>query len=74
VPLNNGFGTDEEERLLRIGPDLPSGDPEQVAESSEPRFTMSTLEHHELLSKREIFKSETTTGGKETSHGAEDKP
>jgi hypothetical protein len=32
VPLNNGFRTDEEERLLPIGPDLPSGDPEQFVE------------------------------------------
>jgi hypothetical protein len=32
VPLNNGFGTDEDERLLPIGPDLSSGDPEQVVE------------------------------------------
>jgi hypothetical protein len=33
---------------------------------------MSALEHHELLSQRKIFKKETTTGGKETSDGAED--
>jgi hypothetical protein len=32
VPLNNGFGTDEEERLVPIGPDQPSGDPEQFVE------------------------------------------
>jgi hypothetical protein len=32
VPVNNGFGTDEDERLLPIGPDLSSGDPEQVVE------------------------------------------
>jgi hypothetical protein len=35
---------------------------------------MSALENHELLSQRKIFKNETTTGGKETSDGAEDEP
>jgi hypothetical protein len=35
---------------------------------------MSVLEHHELLSQRKIFKNETTTGGKETSAGAENEP
>jgi hypothetical protein len=33
---------------------------------------MSTLEHHEWLSQRKIFKKETTTRGKDTSDGAED--
>jgi hypothetical protein len=35
---------------------------------------MSALEHHELLSQSKIFKNETTSGGKETSDGAEDEP
>jgi hypothetical protein len=33
---------------------------------------MLALEHQELLPQRKIFKNETTTGGKETSDGAED--
>src|SRR6202049_1236263 len=32
VPLNNGFRTDEDERLVPAGPDLPGGDPEQFVE------------------------------------------
>jgi hypothetical protein len=33
---------------------------------------MLAFEHQELLPQRKIFKNETTTGGKETSDGAED--
>jgi hypothetical protein len=35
---------------------------------------MPALEHPQLLSQRKVFKNETTTGGKETSDGAEDEP
>jgi len=55
VPLNNGFGTDEDERLLPIGPDLPSGDPEQFVEEGRVRPWMPTLKDDQLLSQGEIF-------------------
>jgi hypothetical protein len=55
VPLNNGFGTDEDEILLPIGPDLPSGDPEQFVKEGGVRPWMPTLKDCELLSQGEIF-------------------
>jgi hypothetical protein len=55
VPLNNGFGTDEDEILPPIGPDLPSGDPEQFVEKGRVRPWMPTLKDCQLLSHGEIF-------------------
>ena len=50
VPLNDGFGEDDTERLFPIGPKLPSRDPEQSVEQTEPRSWMPALEHGQLLS------------------------
>jgi hypothetical protein len=55
MPLNNGSGTDEEERLLPIGPDLPSGDPKQFVEEGRVRPQMPTPKDCQLLSQVEIF-------------------
>ena len=71
VPLNDGFGKHEDERLLPVGPDLPCDDPEQFVEQTEPWFRMSALEHCESLSQDKIFQHEAATSEKETSNGAE---
>jgi hypothetical protein len=50
VPLNNGFGKHDEERLLPVAPDLPSRNPKNFVEQFESWSGMPTLEYCELLS------------------------
>jgi hypothetical protein len=50
VPLNNGFGKHDDERLLPVGPASPSRNPKQFVEQMESWSGMPTLKHGELLS------------------------
>ena len=52
VPLNNGFGKHDDERLLPVGPALPSRNPKQFVEQMESGSGTLTLKHCELLSQR----------------------
>jgi hypothetical protein len=52
VPLNNGFGKHDDERLLPVGPALPSRNPKQFVEQMESGSGTPTLKHCELLSQR----------------------
>jgi hypothetical protein len=55
VPLNDGVGKHDDERLLPVGPNLAGGDPEQFVEAGQLRPWMPTLKDCELLSQGEIF-------------------
>jgi hypothetical protein len=74
VPADHGFGRDDDEGLLPSRPDLPSNYPEELIEEAETRARMSTLQHDELLTQREILEKETSPRAKEVNQSSEAEP
>jgi hypothetical protein len=65
VPADDGFGGDDDERLLPSRPDPSSDYPEELIEEVEARARMSTLQRAGLLTQSEILEKETSPPVKE---------
>jgi hypothetical protein len=74
VPADDGFGRDQDEGLLPIGPDPPSNHPEELIEKLEIRARMSTLQRDELLTQSKILEKETFPSAKEADQHADAEP
>ena len=51
MPAHDGFGRNDDERVLPSGPDPSSDYPEELIEWVDARARMSTLQRDELLTK-----------------------
>ncbi len=71
VPVDDGFGDDDEEGLLPSRPDPTSDYPEELIEDVEARARMSTLQRDELLPQSEILDKETPPPAKEANQRSE---
>jgi hypothetical protein len=74
VPADYGFWRDEDEGLPPSRPDSASDYPKQLIEEAEAHARMSTLEHDELLTQREIFEKKTSPRAKEANQRSEAEP
>ena len=71
MPAEDGFGRDDDKRLLPRRPDPPSDYPEELIQEAEPRARMSTLQCDELLTQSKILEEETVMRAKEAGQRSE---
>ena len=71
VPADDGFRSDDDERLLPRRPDPASNHPEELIEKPEARSRMSTFQREELLTQSKILEKETSPPVKEASQHSE---
>jgi hypothetical protein len=74
VPAHDGFGRNNDERVLPSGPAPSSDYPEEFIEWVEARARMSTLQRDELLTQSKIFEKETSPPAKEAGKHSKTEP
>ena len=67
MPANHGLGGDDNQSFFPGGPELTGNDPEEFVKEAQHRSRVSTLQHRELLSKREVLQDEMPTIAKSAS-------
>jgi len=61
MPANHRLGRDNNQSLFPGGPELMGNDPEEFVKEAQHRSRVATLQHRELLSKREVLQDEIAT-------------
>jgi hypothetical protein len=74
VPGHDGFGRNDDERVLPSGPGPSNDYPEEFIEWVEARASMSTLQRDELLTQSKIFEKETSPPAKEAGKHSKTEP
>ena len=74
MPAHDGYGRNDDERVLASGPDPSSDYPEELIEWVDARARMSTLQRDELLTQSEILKKESSPLTKEADQHPEAEP
>jgi hypothetical protein len=59
VPGDHGFGSDDEQGTLPVGPEIPKNDPEGAVLRPEPNPLLSPLVDGELLAKSRVLQGES---------------
>ena len=65
MPVDDGLGSDDVQRLLPVWPESPEGGPEPAISILERRATCGALQYGELLSHSEVLESEGAGGSGE---------
>jgi hypothetical protein len=74
VPAHDGFGRNDDERVLPSGPGPSSDYPEELIEWVDARVRMSTLQGNELLTQSKILEKETSPPAKEADKHSKAEP
>ena len=62
MPIHNGSGCDQKERLFPSGPEASQHDPEHLVPSPESRARSFDVQRQQLLAESQIFQNEVLTG------------
>ena len=62
MPVDNGSGCDQDERLFPAGPDLPHADPEQLVRRRQSPARQLGVESQEVLTKSKVFQNKIPGG------------
>jgi hypothetical protein len=74
MPAHDGFGRNDDERVLPSGPDPSSDYPEELIEWVDDRARMSTFQRDELLRQSKILEKETSPPAKEADKHSKAEP
>ena len=62
MPVDDGSGCDQDERLFPSSPDLPHADPEQLVGRRQSPARRLGVESQELLTKSKVFQDKILAG------------
>ena len=74
MPVHNGSGSDQDERLPPPGPESSQRNPEQLVHGSQSMARPLRVQSQQLLTERQVFKNEVLPGPESADHPPEEMP
>ena len=74
MPVHNGPGSNEDERLLSAGPAGSQRNPERFVQSRESTARSLRVQSQQLMTKGQIFKDDVLPGPESADHPPEEMP